>query len=67
LWIGRVDWGEGAEVQRASALTLRTSRALDVSADGEIATRTPAEFDVVPKALPVFVSEEGDDAFARSH
>jgi YegS/Rv2252/BmrU family lipid kinase len=49
----------GAEVLLLSGreLLVRTRPALDVTADGEVITRTPAHFRVRPSALPVLVPE----------
>jgi diacylglycerol kinase (ATP) len=40
---------------RCRTLTITTRRAREVSADGEIVTRTPANFGVLPQAVRVFV------------
>jgi hypothetical protein len=44
-------------IKRLSAVTvaLRTDRPRTVNADGELATKTPAKFEVPPKALTVMV------------
>ncbi len=39
---------------RCRTVTVTTSRPRDVSADGEIVTRTPAHFAVLPQAVRVF-------------
>ncbi len=43
-------------VLRGREITIRTRRSLAVSADGELVTRTPAFFRVIPQALSVFVA-----------
>ncbi|MDX1650647.1 MAG: lipid kinase, partial [Myxococcota bacterium] len=47
------------EVDAAAGRVVRvtTSRPLRVSADGELCTRTPATFEVCPKALQVLAAE----------
>ena len=60
----RGDHGRWEEVVTLSsaALTVRTRRARSVNADGEIVTKTPAEFRVLPGAIEVFVpAEAGPD------
>jgi diacylglycerol kinase (ATP) len=46
-------------LKRLSAITvaLRTDRPRSVNADGQLATKTPAEFGLLPKALTVIVPE----------
>ena len=43
--------------QSASHVSLRTSRPRSVNADGEIVTKTPAEFTLLPERLTVMVSQ----------
>jgi diacylglycerol kinase (ATP) len=45
-------------------ITVRTTFPMEVDADGERATRTPAEFEIIPKALEVFAppDEAHDDS-----
>lgn len=59
--------GEIADRERVLLLSGRTievltRRSLHVDTDGELTTRTPARFEVVPAALPVFVP----DSYIRS-
>lgn len=42
-------------------LTVRTKRPLDINADGEILTTTPARFGLRPRAVTVYVPEETED------
>jgi YegS/Rv2252/BmrU family lipid kinase len=42
-------------------LTVRTGRPLDVNADGELLTTTPARFGLRPRAVTAFVPKETDD------
>jgi diacylglycerol kinase (ATP) len=42
---------------RAKAFEVRTRRPRDVNADGEIVTRTPAQFSIRPAAVRVFAPE----------
>ena len=51
-WLGR---SEAALVMRGRTVEVRTRRTLPVNTDGELTTYTPARFEVVPRALPVFV------------
>jgi diacylglycerol kinase (ATP) len=44
-------------IMKAAELDVRTSRRLTVTADGEMASETPARLKVLPKALKVFVPE----------
>lgn len=41
------------ETYQASIVTVETARPVDINADGELVTRTPARFEVRPRALPV--------------
>ena len=50
---------------RQPRISLRTSRPLPISADGEIVSRTPARFDVLPAALTVMVPMEPGEGMAR--
>lgn len=53
---------------RCREIEIRTARPVPINTDGEVTTRTPAQFVVLPGALPVFVprklldSREGNDA-----
>jgi YegS/Rv2252/BmrU family lipid kinase len=47
--------GEGLRTRRSTRFTVRTRHLHHVSADGEPAGTTPAVFDLLPKALRVFV------------
>lgn len=46
---------EAVQTFTASRLSVTTSRSVDVNTDGEITTKTPAEFSILPGALPVLV------------
>lgn len=46
---------EAVHTFSATKLSVRTSRSVDVNTDGEITTTTPAEFSILPGALPVLV------------
>lgn len=48
-------------------LRIETSRARMVTADGEIVSRTPALFEVVPAVLPVFVPEDASQTEGLRH
>lgn len=47
---------------RGRRIAVETSRARLVTADGEVVSRTPALFEVVPAALPVLVPEDASQA-----
>lgn len=47
--------GEGLRTRRSTKFVVRTHRPHRIAADGEPAGTTPATFDVVPRALRVFV------------
>ena len=51
-WLHR---SEAALVLRGERIEVRTRGSLPVNTDGELTTRTPARFTVVPRALSVFV------------
>ncbi len=55
LRLGRLRHRESVHVSRGRTIEVRTRRRLPVNTDGELTTRTPAEFRVVPGALEVFV------------
>jgi diacylglycerol kinase (ATP) len=62
---GRLEESEAVSVMRGGEIEIRTRRSMPVNTDGEVTTRTPARFEVVPKVLAVFVPaspEEGGDA-----
>ena len=72
LRFGRLRRSERALVLRGRTIELETRRPQPVNTDGEIATRTPARFTVVPRALTVLVpasyqpsGEEDDRAVER--
>jgi len=50
-------WDE-VRVIRATEFEIRTRRPRSINADGEIVTRTPARFSVVPLAIEVFAPKE---------
>jgi YegS/Rv2252/BmrU family lipid kinase len=57
-------WGthlsrEEVEALRARAIEIRTLRPMPIDLDGEIGAETPARFEVVPRALEVFVPAPG--------
>jgi len=60
LLLGQARWSRGVTVRDERTFRLSTSRALEVSADGEIVARTPATFSVEPRAVRVFVAEGGE-------
>lgn len=48
---------EGFLVLKGREIDIHTHRPKWVSADGELTTRTPARFRVIPSALPIYVAE----------
>ncbi len=55
LRFGQHKRNEAVRTFTAKRLIVRTSRSVDVNTDGEITTKTPAEFSILPAALPVLV------------
>lgn len=51
---------EGSVAMTGTRFTVRTAEPLDVSTDGEVTTRTPAEFGILPAALTVMVPQDGN-------
>ncbi len=49
---------DDVHVLRGREITITTRRPRDISADGEILTRTPALFEVLPGVLPVAVAKD---------
>ena len=54
--------GQAADVRafRTTEIVLRTRRPRPVNTDGELATRTPAHFKVLPKAVRIFAPERDE-------
>jgi YegS/Rv2252/BmrU family lipid kinase len=57
-------WGTHRQVadihsRHGTVIRVETTRRMKVNVDGEVVTTTPAEFHVVPRALPVLVPGEG--------
>ena len=48
---------EEVHTARARRIEVRTRRTMPINTDGELTTETPAVFEIVPKALSVFVPE----------
>ncbi|MBF0372427.1 MAG: lipid kinase [Alphaproteobacteria bacterium] len=61
---GRLEGRSGVLVERGREIHIATDRSMPVSADGDVVTRTPAHFRVIPRALTVMVprSEASDAA-----
>lgn len=59
VWFGRFREPEPIVALTGRRIAVRTSRPRHVNADGELATETPAVFEVAPRALEVFVPAEG--------
>ena len=55
---GRQGEKESVEALRATEFEIATRLPMDINADGEIITRTPARVRVVPAALQVFAPSE---------
>lgn len=50
----------GIEVRSAREIDIITDRAMEVSADGEITTTTPAKFRILPRAVSIYVPAPED-------
>ncbi len=66
LRAGRHQSWRGVLHLRGSTIVVRTSRSMPINTDGELTTRTPAVFTVLPGALPMFVPASGGEALRRS-
>lgn len=55
IWLGQHGRGRDVRTMAGDAFEIRTKHPLPVNADGEIVTRTPVTFRVIPKAIEVFV------------
>lgn len=55
---GRHDQHEEVDTLRGKRIEVRTSRPRMITADGELVSRTPAVYEVVAAALPVYVRSE---------
>ena len=56
---GRLDRFKGASLLRGREIIVRTRRSRSIDTDGEITTRTPATFRVLPNALRVILPAAG--------
>ncbi len=54
---GRYVGQDGVELLKAQEIIIRTRKPMPIDTDGELRTRTPARFRVVPAALSVYVPE----------
>lgn len=59
-------WGkhrlvEGIHTLHGQTIRIETDRAMPINVDGEVVSETPAEFRVLPAALPVFAAKQADD------
>lgn len=66
LRAGRHQSWRGVQHLRGSTIIVRTNRSMPINTDGELTTRTPAVFTVLPGALPVFVPASGGEALRHS-
>lgn len=55
LRAGRFEEHHPIVIEQGQCIDITTRRAMPVSADGELATRTPARFEMLPAAVGVFV------------
>jgi diacylglycerol kinase (ATP) len=61
LWLvpllksGRLRRTDAVRLMRGRRITVRTRRPMDINTDGEVTTRTPAVFEIVPDAVTVLV------------
>lgn len=60
VWTGRLREPERVFALTGTRVEVTTHHTRTVNADGEMATRTPATFEVMPRALRVFVPAEGE-------
>jgi diacylglycerol kinase family enzyme len=54
---GRLHRAKGVRLMQGERVGIRTRRPMPISTDGEITTRTPARFEVLPDAVTVLVPE----------
>lgn len=64
---GRLRGREAVSVMHGREIEIRTRRPMPVNTDGEVTTSTPARFEVVPKALSVFVPATREASEALRH
>jgi diacylglycerol kinase (ATP) len=64
---GGLQGSEAVSVMRGGEIEIRTRRPMPVNTDGEVTTSTPARFDVVPKALAVFVPASPEEPGLVAH
>lgn len=62
---GRHQTWRGVLHLRGKTIVVRTSRSMPINTDGELTTRTPAVFSVLPGALPIFVPVTGGEALRK--
>jgi diacylglycerol kinase (ATP) len=58
IWGGQLKGREGVWLRSGQSLRIHTSRPLDIYADGEFVSKTPAAFDLLTNALRVYVPDE---------
>lgn len=54
---GNLGKAERVVCKKAREISIKTSRPKQIQADGEFKTDTPAEFEVIPKAIEVIVGD----------
>ena len=54
---GNLEKAERVVCKKARKISVKTSRPKRIQADGEFKTETPAEFEVIPKAIEVIVGD----------
>ena len=59
--LGKQRKAENVLTLSGKRIKVRTLSPMDVHADGETATQTPAEFEIIPDALEVFVLADAAD------
>jgi diacylglycerol kinase (ATP) len=64
---GRLQESEAVSVMRGSEIEIRTRKPMPINTDGEVTRRTPARFEVVPKALAVFVPAAPEEPGLVAH
>lgn len=55
---GQLKGREGVWLRSGQTLSIHTSRPMDIYADGELISQTPANFDLQPNSLQVYVPDE---------
>lgn len=57
LWFGKHGAWSGVHLMRGREIMVETARPRSINTDGEVTTRTPALFRIMPRAISVFVPD----------